>query len=474
MTVLRRGLKGLLYVLLAAALLALIGAGAMLAANWTDDPLSEAAQQALQYTPPAEQALQDNGYLIIAGFDAPADGDPIASAMRRGREQLQREIAEWSRLSTAAQGSTKVLQWAQPTNDPQCDDVCSAAISCPPTTADCFAWYVQQRDNIDRAQHTLQVQIARFVASATAPQFSNPFPVYLGKDDLYKSDLRSSHRLLLALAAIAWMEGRPVDALLPIEQAARLRQRLESHSNGIYTSMVTLAMHYRELRWLSQALAHRHPDHPPSVDDRLQALLSTPPASLHTAMDGETRLMASLFSYTLRHEAFKAAPRWWSVLSSKLAGRLPNKTTNDSVDFSQRFQAITRLHAHEFSDAFDQLWRYVEARLNTDTFHLRNMEGDSVNAWMLTSPYGSARRVYDIDGYRRLVLLQQQAQAQRITAANMPAWLIQSPPALRNPYTLEPMQWDADTNSLAFEGKERQSQNPDGSATYRIRLDSKS
>ena len=52
----------------------------------------------------------------------------------------------------------------------------------------------------------------------------------------------------------------------------------------------------------------------------------------------------------------------------------------------------------------------------------------------------------------------------------MPAWLAQSPEALRNPYTLEPMQWDAAANSLVFEGREKQNQNPGRSSTYRVRL----
>ena len=33
-------------------------------ANWHDDPLSEDAERALQYTPPTSAQLQDNGYLI--------------------------------------------------------------------------------------------------------------------------------------------------------------------------------------------------------------------------------------------------------------------------------------------------------------------------------------------------------------------------------------------------------------------------
>lgn len=75
-----------------------------------------------------------------------------------------------------------------------------------------------------------------------------------------------------------------------------------------------------------------------------------------------------------------------------------------------------------------------------------------------------------MSGYRRLVLLQHRAATEQVAPPDMPAWLAQSPEALRNPYTLEPMQWDAATRSLVFEGREKQNQNPGRSSTYRVRL----
>ena len=80
------------------------------------------------------------------------------------------------------------------------------------------------------------------------------------------------------------------------------------------------------------------------------------------------------------------------------------------------------------------------------------------------------QRIADIDGYRRLVLLQHRAAAQRVAPKDMPTWLAKAPQELRNPYTLQPMQWDVATGSLVFEGREPQNQNPDQSPVYRIRL----
>lgn len=75
-----------------------------------------------------------------------------------------------------------------------------------------------------------------------------------------------------------------------------------------------------------------------------------------------------------------------------------------------------------------------------------------------------------MEGYRRLVLLQRLAQQHHIAADAVPQWLETSTPELRNPYTEQPMQWDASTQSLVFEGREQQSQHADRSSTYRIHL----
>ena len=92
MKYLRYGLKALGWLALVLCVLTAIGLAALIAANWSDDALSEAAQQALHYAPPTEQALEGNGYLIVMGLDAPAEGDAVAEAMALGRKRLAREI----------------------------------------------------------------------------------------------------------------------------------------------------------------------------------------------------------------------------------------------------------------------------------------------------------------------------------------------------------------------------------------------
>ena len=80
------------------------------------------------------------------------------------------------------------------------------------------------------------------------------------------------------------------------------------------------------------------------------------------------------------------------------------------------------------------------------------------------------RRNIDVDGYRRLVLLQLQATLQNKTPSDVAQWLASSADDVRNPYDRKPMQWDAASSSLMFEGREKQAHNPAGSNIYRVRL----
>jgi hypothetical protein len=66
------------------------------------------------------------------------------------------------------------------------------------------------------------------------------------------------------------------------------------------------------------------------------------------------------------------------------------------------------------------------------------------------------------------VQLQIKALQERVPLAQMPTWLAAQPPELRNPYTLQPMGWDAATQALVFEGRQPNTQNPEPRNVFRV------
>lgn len=475
MKYLRRCLKALGWLMLALGGLAAVGLAALIVANWNDDALSEAAQQALQYTPPAEQALEGNGYLILMGLDAPAGGDAIGDAMALGRQRLAREIER--RRWVEAHGDRQEGMPPSIAAENAGNEVLPDRLRCPVGEVDCFAWFVKHGDEVQALAKTHQALLLRVAAAASAPQFSNPAPFYLLAEFPPYARLVRAHELWLAQASLAWMRRQPQQALDIARQAIQLRSRLASHSNSLIGSMIALAMQHRELRWFSDAGAHGELQTLPEISKEIEELLSIPPSSLHQALEGEKQFMASVF-YSLKDAGLFAAPwdqhpAWWQrqLNSASNLAFLPQQTLNLSIEYMQQVQAISTLPANQSDAAFSDTMRHWEENEACPSWHrLRNAAGACLAAQARLGYKGYVQRVADIDGYRRLVLLQHRAALENVAPADMPTWLAQSPHELRNPYTRQPMQWDAATRSLVFEGREKQNQNPDQSPTYRIRL----
>lgn len=475
MKYLRRCLKALGWLMLALGGFVAVGLAALIVANWNDDALSKAAQQALQYTPPTEQALEGNGYLTLMGLDAPTGDDAIGDAMALGRQRLAREIER--RRWVEAHGDRQEGMPPSIAVENAGHDVFPDRLRCPVGEADCFAWFVKHGDEVQALAKTHQALLLRVAAAASAPQFSNPAPFYLLAEFPPYGRLVRTHELWLAQASLEWMRGQPQQAMDIARQAVQLRSRLASNSNSLIASMIALAMQYRELHWLSDASARIESQTPAAVSTEVEELLSAPPSSLHQALEGEKHFVASVF-YSVKDPGLFAAPwdehpAWWQHLLNRASnwGFLPMQTLNMSIHHLQQVQAISDLPAHQMEPAFAEVMRpWDEGDACAPWKRLRNIAGTCLAVQALPSHQGYAQRVADMDGYRRLVRLQHRAAAQQVPSTEMTAWLAQSPQELRNPYTLQPMQWDAATSSLVFEGREKQTQNLDRSPIYRIPL----
>ena len=476
MNILRRCLKAFSYLLALLVLLA-IGLYAWVAiANWHDDPLSETSQLAMRYTAPTEEELEGNGYLILIGIDALDAGTPAADAEALGRQRLAREIERrrWVEQHGNQEEGMPATIGEQASSVG--DDLLPPQLRCPKEETDCFAFYRSHAAELTPLSPAQRVAIARYAAAAESPRFSNPLPFYLQSNFPFFARHVRVQEIMLAQATLQWMNGQPEQAMRTVATSARLRERLATSSNSLISTMIALAMHYRELRWLSNALNHMTPDTPASVTSAMTSLLQTPPPNLHNALEGEKQFVASILLTQKNAPTSFSLPweetAWWEPLVGKLLwlAYLPQQSTNLSINNLQQMQAIVSLPADQLEAAFDQHVKAVLKTCDIPWVGPRNAVGRCEFGIATPAYQAYPQRITDIDGYRRLVLLQQQALAQNIKAPDMPAWLEKSPPELRNPYTLQPMQWDAATSSLVYEGKERQPQNPDSSSTYRIRL----
>lgn len=262
-----------------------------------EHPLSAEAQQALQYTLPTEEQLHDNGFLIIYGLDAlfgADDKDAVTPAISLGRQRIVRELERhaWVQANPAAtEGMPSTIDGAKGEGAPLL-----SALRCPAGAEDCFAWYQQKRTDIEAQIAHYQPLLQRVYAAASARKFSNPLPFYLYTDLPRYTWLVRTQELDLALAALQWVDGAPEKAVTTVAQTSLLRMRLAESSNSLLTSMIALALQYRELHWLSNAVSRITPQTPKSVTTAIDNMLTAAAPNLGSAIGGEKQFTAGVYA----------------------------------------------------------------------------------------------------------------------------------------------------------------------------------
>lgn len=185
--------------------------------------------------------------------------------------------------------------------------------------------------------------------------------------------------------------------------------------------------------------------------------------SMRSAMTAEFRAMADLHQNLLGKagifEMFRTArvgdttepeaQRPSGALSRRLAKwvYLPNDTTHRAHDdlfshFSNRDAYSCPTPESAESPAPDQDWRRKQR------FH--NPVGKTLSQLAQPAYSGYFDRVCDLEGVRRAMLIHLQAKQLGIPAQEMPAFVAGLSAKLHDPYSREPMQWDAEQEGLRF------------------------
>ena len=286
----------------------------------------------------------------------------------------------------------------------------------------------------------------------------------------------------MAQASLLWSQGQQAKTLDLLEQSDRLTRRLADTSHHLVGNVIALQMQYRRLRWISDVIATTQATIPAASITRMQALLDAPVVPMRDGLNGEAVLMTIFMASVAESSqdwaditaiASEKSPVWRQWLRGKLdkATYLPNATLNQQSEWWAQFLLVADTNAHDWDAAFSNATRSAEAQqeARTSWLGLRNYTGNLITDIATPNYAAYVQRRYDVEGFRRLAIAQLKARELHILPAKMQTWLQDIPGELHDPYTLKPMQWDATSQSLIFEGREPQTQNPGRSKTYRIR-----
>jgi len=405
-----------------------------------DVPLSAEAAAWLQPEPddmPADQ----NAYYAFIGFYAE---DADADINRFGRRMLE-EYVERLRQEPDLK-DFKYRQEVKITGKP--------AELCNPTKASCLKTARTHRVAVSRLAQDNALLLARYRSlyryrhyRETGPMsFYSPLPVYPGV----------AHDLLLAEVAQGALE-RPTPALEALARDVEFWRMVLRETRHVIGKAIATRLLLADLHLLSDILASTPiRENDDAVVKRMLRPLDAEDRSLAAAMRNEYRTVAASWPQLLHDSVGKGLEKHSAlvratVLSFASTAYRPNHTAN-------------LLHEH-VAEALRAERSRAESPIAEAAAPERRRFGASVLDF-LYNPAGKyfvfeappdmtaySARVRDLDGFVRLVTLQWTLRKNRTAAAGVPAFLASSTAALRDPFTGQPMNWDAGTKTLWFSRK---------------------
>ncbi|MBP7453854.1 MAG: hypothetical protein KA914_13805 [Ottowia sp.] len=459
-TVLHRSWRVLRWALLALVLLTACAIAALWWANRQDDALRPEVVAAMAFTPPDAEAMRRNGYFTMLGLGAPADQD----ALTAGQRFFAAQLADYSEFQVKGTLDSSAIRGAFPHRSVQL-----GATRCDAEVSDCFGHYLTHASAVRDHLHRQRSLVARYLSLRDFTDYTEVTPPYIGIVFPHYSDVVAASELVGMQAALAAHDGNSDEALSQLEANAAIHRQLASGSRTMMGAMVALAADMRQQRLIA-GLARAWAPLDAGQAGRLARLLETLPPTMAATMAGELSFSLAAYGMSIPHDTAEMAwssrvSRWFDNRVTALA-YLPNATLNEAFDEWSEAIRLSELPPDQIDAAVQALGLQNRSSILT---RWRNPVGQVLLGFSdppVMLPY--IERAHDVNGHRRLVQLQIAALRERVTPQHMPDWLAAQAPALRNPYTLQPMGWDAATQSLVFEGRQAQIQNPKPRNVYRV------
>jgi hypothetical protein len=278
---------------------------------------------------------------------------------------------------------------------------------------------------------------------------STSFPPY--------GPVTGAHRAYVLRAALAAERGNVEAAVAAMERDIAFQRAMLTGARTLLGKIVASAAYWRDLAFVSDLTQSRAAEVRPYLP-RLREMLKSPDfptAGMGTIVESEFAFSKPL----LRNPAAQQDDGSTAGVAEKVAVRFlykPNATLNREVEHFSAIAAAMDLPVNQGSDALTKIlredaqmsvWQYVDNPVGNI---LRRVaapgQGKEVYARL---------RLHDTRAYGRLVALQAELLAANVEAERVAAFIAASDARFHDPYTGKPMQWDASTKTLGFQGQSR-------------------
>jgi hypothetical protein len=394
-----------------------------------------------------EVAPEQNGYYAWVGFRVPVGENPHTRGV-----QIVAQINEKLDLTPREAIDTKVFLGEKAlkfTNN--------LAGLCGRDATGCLGRYRAKTGEIEKQVREYKVLLERYRALYGYPHFHETIKPRIYAPLFY--DPVSVSGLVRAQHALLALRGDHQQALRQLRDDTLFWRRILIDSRSLVGKMIAVAAIQRNAQLTSEIVA-RYPTNQNSLALAAQAMqpLTAQERDLTKAYRNEFALHMHFFT-TLPAEQREpcTAVSFTDCAIDRLTTTFlfkPNATINRSFMNYRETAARSKLPAPEFlkqtnetqaSDQYDWDWL-------TSWHFAYNPIGKILNAIAVPTYDSYTARVHNLDGFLRLVSLSLAAKGQAIHDTDMPGFIARAEPNLRNPYTNDPMLWDAGNRVIYFDG----------------------
>ena len=421
--------------------------------NLRDEELTSEAHALLE--PPAPVEAGSNGYLFLVGFDSPEGVDPL--------EEGKRIVAEHN-AAVATPGGWWGVPYRSGDSPGRLKFAGDSLALCSPLAKRCFAdaSYVSvdplfEQNAIAVARYRRLLELPGFAVSAE-PSLMQPMMAGLWSP---------TRMLLLSKAARDIQSGNRAEALSFVESDVRFWRRVLAGSGSLVSDMIAVRIVADDCRFLSELIAmpaFRVDTHVNTLRSILHPL-TTAERSASRALRNDFSITSSMVKHLIDYSPpVDSNPEedrtdfWTRLWGSKAMIALALKP-NASINFSARY--FTRLTVTadgapaRFDERSSELAAYRDELSRPGISWIYNPAGRTLVSMALPNYDEYVARMFDLAAYIQLVRAQLEMRIASPPSASVSQFPQQAGDETRNPYTLQPFQWDAATRRLLFESVPR-------------------
>lgn len=395
-------------------------------------------------------APEQNGYFAWVGLRAPMGEHPhtrglqIVTQVNDKLDAVPHDIQDFINFDTFL-GPT-ALKFSN-----------NLASLCGRDETDCLDRYRAKTTDIEKQVRENKVLLERYHSLYPYPHFHETIkPRYYAP---FFYDPGSVSSLARAQYVLHALRGNPSLALRQLYDDTLFWRRILVETRGLVGKMIAVASIKRNTQITSEIVA-RYP-----TDKTTLALVTQAVLPLTDQERDLTKVYRNEFASTMHFFATVPTEKLaqcttesiYDCAIDKLTRTFlfkPNATINQNFESIGRIAARSKLSAAEFlKDTKENLasdhndWDWLSS------WHFAyNPIGKILNAIAEPAYANYTARIHNLDGFLRLVSLSLAVKQQSVRDTDMQMFLAHESPNLRNPYTNEPMLWDADNRTIYFYG----------------------